>query len=306
MNRKNYQAVRENREMYELIQVKGDSYYIQCPAKIGLIKTGEREVCLIDSGSDKDAGRKARQILEQNNWKLAAIYNTHSHADHVGGNKYLQGQTGCKIYASGIECDFANHPVLEPAFLYGGFPPKELRHKFLMAQESVTEPCLPENLLEGMTAIPLPGHSYDMTGFRTKDDVVYLADCLSSEEALAKYQIIFIYDVAAYLETLERVKEMKAAMFVPSHVQATEKIAPLAQINIDKVQEIADRIEEICKEPVCFEELLQRLFREYSLTMDFQQHALVGSTVRSYLSWMKETGRLEAFFENNMLLWRKV
>ena len=44
----------------------------------------------------------------------------------------------------------------------------------------------------------------------------------------------------------------------------------------------------------------------YELKMDFQQYALVGSTVRSYLSWLKETGRLEAFFENEMLLWKRV
>ena len=52
--------------MYELIQAVGNSYYIESPAKVGLFKTGENEVCLIDSGSDKDAGRKIRQILDAN------------------------------------------------------------------------------------------------------------------------------------------------------------------------------------------------------------------------------------------------
>lgn len=42
--------------MYELIQVSEHNYYIQCPAKIGLVKLNDTEVCLIDSGSDKDAG----------------------------------------------------------------------------------------------------------------------------------------------------------------------------------------------------------------------------------------------------------
>ncbi len=81
-----------------------------------------------------------------------------------------------------------------------------------------------------------------MTGFRTPDDVVFLADCLSSRETLAKYRIGFIYDIAEYLNTLERVKEMTARMFVPSHAAATDNIADLAQYNIDKVNEIADRI----------------------------------------------------------------
>ena len=292
--------------MFELIQVSERDYYIQSPAKIGLVRLNERDICLIDSGNDKDAGRKVRQILDANGWRLAAIYNTHSNADHIGGNKYLQGQTGCKVYAPAIERDFTRHPVLEPAFLYGGYPFRELRHKFLMAQESDAQELTPETLPEGFELIPLPGHFFDMAGFRTPDDTVFLADCLSSRETLEKYQIGFIYDVGAYLNTLETVKTMRARMFVPAHAAAGEEIAGLAQCNIDKVLEIADAITELCAEPMGFEQLLQRLFDRYGLSMSYEQYVLVGSTVRSYLAWLKDTGRVEGLIENNMLLWRKV
>lgn len=291
--------------MYELVQVSEQSYYIQSPAKIGLVKTDESHVCLIDSGNDKDAGRKIRQILEANQWKLTAIYNTHSNADHIGGNKYLQGQTGCRIYAPGIECDFSRHPVLEPAFLYGGYPCRDLRHKFLMAQECSAEWLTPDVLPPGFAIINLPGHFFDMVGFRTPDDVVFLADCLSSRETLDKYQVCFIYDVESYIKTLEMVKTMRAKMFVPAHAAAAEDISDLAQYNIDKVYELSDKIVEICKEPVCFEALLKRLFTDYSLTMNFEQYVLVGSTIKSYLSWLKDSGKITARFEDNMLLWER-
>ena len=137
------------------------------------------------------------------------------------------------------------------------------------------------------------------------DDVVYLADCLSSKETLDKYQISVLYDVEAYLHTLERVKTMEAKLFIPAHVPATEKIGPLAQENIDKVLEIGERIEEICREPLPFELILQKLFTFYDLKMNFEQYVLVGSTVRSYLSWLKDQGRLEALFEDNLLLWKR-
>ena len=291
--------------MDELIQVSEQSYYIQSPARIGLVKLGGQDVCLIDSGSDKDAGRKVRQLLDANGWRLTAIYNTHSHADHVGGSRYLQGQTGCRVYAPGIESAFTRHPVLEPSFLYGGYPCKDLRHKFLMAQDSDAQELTREALPEGFEIIPLPGHSFDMAGFRTPDDVVFLADCLSSRETLEKYQISFLYDVAAYLKTLEMVKSLTAKMFVPAHAAACEDVAELAQCNIDKVLEIADKITDICREPLCFEAILQKLFTDYGLTMNFEQYVLVGSTVRSYLAWLKDAGRLSCLFENNMLLWQQ-
>lgn len=292
--------------MYELIQIPDTNcYYIQSPAKIGLVKLDDSRVCLIDSGSDKDAGRKVRQHLDANGWQLSAIYNTHSNADHIGGNKYLQGQTGCQIYAPGIECAFTRRPILEPSFLYGGYPCKDLRHKFLLAQESDAQPLTPDVLPEGFELLPLPGHFFDMAGFRTPDEVVYLADCLSSKETLEKYQISFIYDVAAYLKTLEMVQTLEARMFVPAHAEATTDIAPLAQYNIQKVQEIAQKILDLCREPLCFESLLQQLFAHYGLAMNFEQYVLVGSTVRSYLAWLKDEGRLQAEFDNNLLLWRQ-
>ena len=292
--------------MYELIQVSERDYYIQSPAKIGLVRLNDSDVCLIDSGNDKDAGRKLRQILDANKWHLTAIYNTHSNADHIGGNQYLQRQTGCRVYAPGIDCAFTRRPILEPSFLYGGFPPGDLRRKFLMAQESDARDLTPDVLPEGFALIPLPGHFFDMVGFRTPDDTVYLADCLSSRETLEKYRIGFIYDVAAYLKTLETVKSMQARNFVPSHAPACSEIASLAQYNMDQVLEIAERIVGICAEPVCFEAVLQRLFSDYGLDMNFEQYVLVGSTVRSYLAWLRDTGRLQVLFENSMLLWQRV
>ena len=61
----------------------------------------------------------------------------------------------------------------------------------------------------------------------------------------------------------------------------------------------------IRREPVSFKRILQGLFDKYGLSVNFEQYALVGSTVRSYLSWLKEGGVLYAFFENNALLWAK-
>lgn len=92
---------------------------------------------------------------------------------------------------------------------------------------------------DGVEIIPLPGHFSDMVGFRTPDDVVGLADCLSS------------------------------------------------------------------REPRCFETIFKKLLADYGLTMNFEQYVLVSSTVRSYLAWLKDNGRLNAIFEDNTLLWQQ-
>jgi glyoxylase-like metal-dependent hydrolase (beta-lactamase superfamily II) len=291
--------------MFELIQAGEHSYYLQCPAKIGIYEPRPGHVVLIDSGNDKDAGRKIRQILDQKGWQLDAIVNTHSNADHIGGNKYLQAQTGCKVFANGIENAFTRFPLLEPAFLYGGYPCAELRHKFLMAQESdalgFDHPDFPRVL----EVIPLPGHFFNMVGFRTPDDVVFLADCLSSEATLDKYGVPFIFDVQAYLDTLEKVAGMSARLFVPAHADAAEDIAPLCRLNQARVLAIADHVLSLCFAPVDFDTILRGIFERYGLEMSMEQYVLVGSTLRSFLSWLKDTGKLTFAFDNRQLLWSR-
>ncbi len=290
--------------MYELIKLTEHTYYIESPAKVGVVLGENNDVFLIDSGNDKDAGKKILKILTSNGWNLKAIFNTHYHADHIGGNAYLQRQTGCKIYAPETELGFVKNPVLEPAFLYGGNPPKELKHKFLMAENSNAELLTGDVLPEGMEIITLGGHSFNMVGFKTADGVVFLADCLSGEATLEKYKIGFITDIGAYIETLEKVKNMTAVQFVPSHSAVTDDIVPLAQFNINSTLEIVDDICEILQNAKTFEELLQCLFSKYELKMTFEQYALVGSTVKSYLTYLKECGKIAAEISSNRLMWK--
>ena len=292
--------------MYELIQIGEKSYYINCPAKIGIYRDSDRDVYLIDSGGDKDAGKKVRKILEEQGWVLKGIINTHSHADHIGGNRYLQQQYGCKVFAPGIEAAFTNFPILESSFLYGGYPCGELRHKFLLAQESRAADISDADFPAALQIIPLKGHSFDMIGIRTPDNAVFLADCVSSPITLEKYRIPFIYDVQAYLSTLDAVEKLEGAVFVPAHAEATDDVRELVRLNRENVFETAGMIEKLLETPTCFETLLKKLFDVYGLTMSFEQYVLVGSTVRSYLGWMKDSGKISAEFSDNQLLWKTV
>ena len=228
--------------MYELCQVGTRTWYINCPAKIGLWQQTDTDVWLIDSGNDKEAGRRVRKLLDERGWKLRGIVNTHSNADHIGGNRYLQQQTGCRIFANGIEAAFTRRPILEPAFLYGGYPCKDLRHKFLLAAESDAEDVSSPDFPRELEIIPLPGHFFDMIGVRTPDGVAFVADCLSSEATLEKYQISFIYDVTAYLDTLDRVQALDAKMFVPAHAEAATDLTALIDCNRRKVHEVAEHL----------------------------------------------------------------
>lgn len=291
--------------MYELVRLSEHDYYIDCPAKIGIVTLDGGGAILIDSGSDKDAAKKALRHAADNGWQIKAVFNTHSHADHIGGNSTIAEKTGCDIYAFGTECDFTRHTFLESAGLYGGFPFAELKHKFLCAKESDAKPLTEAVLPENFRMIPLPGHSFDMVGFLTPDGNFFAADCVSSAETLAKYGIGYLWDVEASLKTLEEIKTVKAAKIIPSHAPVTGDISQLADLNAEAIRRAASVIAELCAEPADCDTLLQKVFDRYALTMNAQQYVLIGSTVRSYLSYLKNSGVLSFTFENNRMLWHR-
>ena len=290
--------------MMELIKVGEKTYYIKNPTNIGVYKVNDTDVFLIDTGNDKDAGKKILKIIEANGWSVKGIITTHSNADHVGGNRLIQDRTNCPVYAFGVEKSFTEFPILESAFLYGGYPFKDLRNKFLLAKESnVTE--INDNLPDGLEYFQLKGHFFDMIGIKTDDDVYFLADSLVSEGTIAKYHLFFAYDIQEYLNTLDYLSDLKGKMFIPSHCEATEDISSIIQANRNKVNEISEKIYSLCSNEITFEDILKQVFDFYNLAMNVNQYHLIGSTVRSYLSYLYDNGKLCFAFKDNKMYWKQ-
>ncbi len=287
----------------ELIKLGEKTYYIKNPVNIGVYKINENDVYLIDSGSDKDSGKKILKIMDENNFKVKAIINTHSHADHIGGNKVIQEKTGCKIYSHGIEKSFIKHPILESSLLYGSFPFKDLQNKFLLAKESKVEE-IPE--INGIEYFRLGGHSFDMLGFKTSDDICFLGDALVSKETIEKYSLFFLYDVKEYLETLSFLETLNAKIFIGSHCEMTNSIKELIQINRNKIEEIISNIIKFCEEKITFEELVKKVFDYYHLSMNVNQFVLIGSTLKAYLSYLINSEKIKYQFIDNKMYYYKV
>ncbi len=288
----------------ELIKVGERTYYIKNPTNIGIYKVDENSVYIIDSGNDKDAGKKILKIIGEQGWTIKGIISTHSNADHIGGNKVIQDRTNCTILAHNIEKSFTENPILEPSFLYGSYPFKEIKNKFLFAKESVVTE-IEGNLPDGLEYFSLKGHFFDMIGIKTSDDIYFLADSLFSEETINKYHLFYIYNVEEYLNTLEYLKTLDGKLYIPSHCEATNDISSLIEININKIQEIIDKIYNACEKEMTFEDILKYIFDEYNLTMNLNQYLLIGSTIKAYLSYLVDSNKLIYEFKDNKMLWKK-
>ncbi len=289
----------------ELTHLSGSTHVLRSPTNVGVVATEGGTAVLIDSGNDDDAGRKILRACEAAGLRVSQIANTHSNADHCGGNAFIQSRTQCGIIAPRQEAFFIENPVLEPSFLWGGFPLPPLRNKFLMAKASrvthlLEAPCPVPGT--GLEAIPLPGHYIGMVGYMTSDKVFFAADVAASPEILQKYSYYFVYDVAAHLASLDMLANLDAEWIVPSHAEPTQDAGPLVAANKATILEVGDRIFGLCAEPSTPETLTARLADSFGLEMNHTQYALLGSTLRSYVGWLADKGLVTSRFEANRLI----
>lgn len=290
--------------MYELVKITEHNYYVNSPTKAGIYESAPGEIWLIDSGSDKDAARKIWKHITEQGWSVKGILATHSHADHIGGARLIMERSGCRIYAGSRECAFVQNTVLEPAMLYGGYPPNVLRNKFLVAPAVPCSDISEATLPEGLQVHELPGHAVDMLGVLTPEGVFYCGDVVSAAATLEKYHINYLYDVRAALDCLTGLAQIKANWYLPAHADLTADIAPLAQLNLDKMRELIALLKNLCAAPTGFEDLLKQLFDHYGLTLDWSQYVLSGSTVRAYLAYLLDAGEVKTIIVGNKLLWQ--
>ena len=213
--------------MYDLTQLGENTYCFNCFSNVGIYKLNEKDVCLIDSGDDKSSGKRLMRTLDEKGWNVKAIVNTHSHTDHIFNNQSLIEKYGCKVYANSNDIAFMNDSFLNPAFVCASNPPKEMLTRYYVHQ-----PHYGENLDKAdlpLEYIPLPGHTGYMIGIKTPDDVFFVGDCVVDPITFRKTKIIYIYDIAGFLNSIDKALNVNAKIYVPSHSTPTEDFRPIAE-----------------------------------------------------------------------------
>lgn len=286
----------------ELKQIGPKTFCIEHDTNIGIHFTDDGRMYLIDTGSKGD-GEKIDEILSREGWVPSCIINTHTHIDHIGGNEFLMRKYGIPAYCTDYDMAFAHYSELEAAYMNGGYPAEKLRtifaHPGMIGFRS-----LEKETPDGIDWTYLPGHSFGMIGIRTSDDIWFLGDSYLSRSFLKQYTFGFIYNVEAYIDTLKKLKEFKGALFVPSHGIIETDIVPTLEQNLRSVTEMCGMICETCREYRGQDEILQQMYERLRMHARPAQHALLSSTVKSYLTYLQDRSKLECRFVDNIMKWR--
>lgn len=297
-------------------------YNLPLSTNIGVIalpqNDGTTNVYLIDSGEGEQHALSIIKSLETAlpSPKIKLIINTHSHADHCGANTFLKELTGCEIWASTGEAAIMECPEIETGLIWGGMPVKELKTPYFEAKQckvdrsfNNSEQFLLENLVT-VKAISLKGHYIDQTGFLITDSdkksVFYAGDALSGRNIIKRYWIQYLFNESLTKQSLMDILQIQADFFVPGHGQTVRQVEGLVELNMIALLETEGMILDELKTPKTFEQILKAVADRNSIDLRLSQYALIGCTVRSYLSALCDEKKIAYEIKDNLLYWKKI
>ncbi|SHG80719.1 Glyoxylase, beta-lactamase superfamily II [Thermosyntropha lipolytica DSM 11003] len=291
----------------KLEQVAGNTYYINFPSLIGVYVFPDGGCLLIDSGASSAFAQKAKKVLDDEGLRVEAIFNTHAHADHSGGNRFWQEAYGCDIYATPFEAAFMENALLGPFCLYTASPVDMLRNKFLMPEPSqVTHRIRPGDLIikeTGFKVLDLAGHAMEQAGLVTPDGVLFSGDAIITEHNLDKFPFVYMADLEKHMTTLQYLKENIYPYTVVGHGGILEQVEQTLSKNEEIIKHILAVIEKFILSPRSREEIVAHVIKEMALPDNRNQYILISGTISAYLAYLCNNKKARIFTEENNLKW---
>ncbi len=293
-------------------EIKDGVGFIPGAVNTGVIKTGGGGAILIDSGLEKRRAKKIMNDLRREGFYPLALINTHGHADHCGGNNYLQQKTGLKVYASAREAVFIENPWLEPFYLYSGAAPlPELENKFLQAKESRVDRTVEVNEIkeveiEGVELefVALTGHSPGHIGVHCRG-IIFSGDSFFSERVVNKHPLPFLTDVEEFLESLSYLREEDFEHYLPAHGNHAQNVSSVIERNRTAVENIIDFVLERAENNPTTAQILEQIFHRNSAGVDeVQSYYLNRTALLAFLKHLASNEKIQASAAPEGIRWK--
>ena len=289
----------------KLNHITGSSYYLDGESAVGVYIFSDNTCLLVDSGPGEARAKKIMEVLDQAGLKVHAIFSTHSHADHCGGNAYIQARTDCTIMASAMSAAVIENPLLGPAMLYSAYPLRVLKNRALMPQPSKVEQIIQPGILhiknEEFVILDLPGHSIGQLGLVNPDGVAFLGDSLMHEEMLINYPFLYMVDIQSQLETLAYLEQSCWSQVFLTHGGKIDDFQQCVRSNHERIHSIIAGIMTIVELSSSREKIIAEMLNQLKMSVNSGQYYLVSSTVSAFLSYLCQQKKVRNKVEEGVM-----
>lgn len=288
----------------QLNPICGQTYVIDGSTQVGVYLFADKTCLLIDSGP-VDEAPQIRQIIEESGYRIEAIINTHSHADHCGGNREFKLYHNSHIYASELSAPLIKHPILQAVALFSASPLKFLQNKYIMPPASEVDfPLSPGPLIikdQIFRIVDLEGHSVGHIGIETPDAVFFAGDSLLPLNVLDDFPFLYLYDIKRHLETLDLLKREKHSKLYLSHGGHPADLQAVIEANQAALEKILQLITAFIAEARTREEIVAFLIKELKLPFNQIQYYLLQSSISAGISYLCSTKKARSFAADNVI-----
>jgi len=300
--------------MTELVFVSDRVAYLPGTNNLGVIVAEGRTAIAVDTGIDKEAARLLRRACEAAGLLICAVFSTHHHADHVGGNDYLvRNIAGLEVYAPRREAAFIEDPYLEPMYLsLGARPLGVLHNKFVMATPSPVHHRIEPGALTiagvELQVVPIPGHSLAQVAV-VIDDVCFAADGFFGQRVLNKYGVPYAHDVAAQYASFDVLMQLSVSQWIPGHGEAVDRVGLASTLEANRTAVLHSR--ELVWAAIATPQTLPATVASVQKTLampsaSVAQYAVFASGIAAYLNWLVADGAAVAELSDAGIVWRAV
>jgi glyoxylase-like metal-dependent hydrolase (beta-lactamase superfamily II) len=286
-------------------------YYLAGGVNCGILETGDGGCLIVDTGNSEDSGKKILKACRSASLEPRAIINTHSHADHYGGNAYLVKQLEIPVYAPIFEDAILHYPMLEPIYLWNGARAhKELHNKFLLASPSPAKALneAGKRKIAGLEIelLEVSGHAHIQYAVLA-GEVLFAADAVFGANILEKYPLSFMVDIENAKDAIETVRYSGAKIVLPGHGEPTSDINALCDANLVALENANQAVLKACAQAGTTPEILARVCNIFGIEMtDLTRYVLNQTAVLAHLTNLEERGLIRHAIRQNTLVWQSL
>ena len=297
----------------KLINIKGNTYYIRGGTNTGVIKLDNNNCLIIDPGRYGIRQLNMIELLKENNMNTKYVINTHEHGDHYEGCSYLKKlNNNIQILSSSKARLFIDNPNKFADYILGG-----KANKFLKFKESLeddyhinVDDIIDEGniVLNGrkFEIINLSGHSEGSIGILTEDKVLFVGDLFVGDYILKKFDLLLLYDVKEYLNSVNKIKDIDFEYMVLGHDKTIySKIDSQVVINkhINVVNKYVNQVKDLLKSPMNIDYILKNIIINNNLTCNYAEYYYFRSSVVSIISYLCDLDEIDYNIELGEMLY---
>ena len=294
----------------ELERVKGNTWVLKSWELIPLYQIDDHRCILLDTGT-VDQREELEAALAGAGLTPVGILGSHAHMDHMGSYAYYQsrgatlaltlGEAGQLFSPLGLQLQYYNLNV----------------EAFDQYPELGTAPCLPDQIiLPGEETVTLcgvpfglvrtPGHTVDHICIRTPDDVLYVGDAMMTGRILHHAKFPFALCMGAYLDSLGKLRQEKAAQYIVAHRGIYRELIPFIDLELQFLTSRMLSLLDLVEDGTTPKQLTAAICQTYQIhTTNLRSMAYFEQSSQSYLHYLVGQGHLELYIEGDTLLCRR-